>query len=149
LRIAGFLLQFVTLLYRLIRASNCYAWFRVQSSVFFVKISNKRFDDKSFKARFLLSRSLIPFYSCFSAFSRICGFFSLLFLLTLISLQIKTLLTTTISCYSSTAVSYSYIASIMLSLFRLPILPGLYRVLFVFLYSYITGTMPGFICILV
>jgi len=30
---------------------------------FFVKISDKRFNNKSFKARFLLSRLLMPFYS--------------------------------------------------------------------------------------
>jgi hypothetical protein len=58
----------------------------VNRAVFLVRISDKRFD-KSFKARFLLSRSLMLFYSCFFAFSRTCGFFSLFFLLTAISLQ--------------------------------------------------------------
>jgi len=54
---------------------------------FFVKMSDKRFDNKSFKARFLLSWSLILFCSCFFfAFSYTCSFFSLFFLLTAMSL---------------------------------------------------------------
>jgi hypothetical protein len=100
----------------------------------------------------IIAKLVYLYRSCphFTAFSYICGFFSLFFLLTSTSLQMKTLLTTAISysvlpgpnagflLYCRDYAGFLYIARTKLGF---SVLPGLCRVSLVFS---ITSTKLGF-----